>query len=140
MSPDLVDWIWRAAIGLVIALVLYAVKDWRKVRLENELAEGQQEPKVKKAGIEALESQILAMSKAWEEERASMNRRIEELLARLAECDQIVEDKKAQLAAAEATIAEMRRQASEMQAKLATFQEQLERLTTFIEPDKEKNQ
>lgn len=86
MSPELINWIWRAVIGLVVGLVLYAVKDWRRTRAENRLAEATHQPKVNKTGIEALEAQILAMSQAWDQERASKDRHVKELLLELTEC------------------------------------------------------
>lgn len=76
---DVIDLLWKSGIGLFVGLVLYAVKDWRRTRLENELAEETLGPKAKKAGIEALETQILAMSSAWDHERESKNRQIKDL-------------------------------------------------------------
>jgi hypothetical protein len=70
----------------VIGLLLYAVKDWRRTRAENRLAEATHQPRVNKTGIEALEAQIIAMAKAWDEERISKDRRITELQTELGEC------------------------------------------------------
>lgn len=126
MSPELIDWIWRAVIGLVIGLILYAVKDWRRTRAENRLAEATHQPKVNKTGIEALEAQILAMSQAWDEERASKDRRITALKEEQGET-------KDKLATAEGTIVELHERARIMQKHLESLQEQLTRVTALVE-------
>lgn len=123
MSPELVDWMWRAAIGLVIGLILYAVKDRRRTANENKLAEDTMQPRVKKVGIEVLESQILAMSTAWDQERISKDRRFAELLEEHTEC-------RGRIERAEATIGEMKAKAETMAAELEEFKRQL---ATFTE-------
>lgn len=122
MNPTLTDWIWKAVIGLVIGLILYAVKDWRKTRNENELAEETKQPKVKQAGIEALEAQILAMSRAWEEERKSKNEQIKDLKDQHANCRE-------RIASAEDTIEELRDQGEAMKAELTGLKRKLEKVT-----------
>lgn len=91
MNPDLIDWIWRAAIGLVIGLILYGVKDWRRTKLENDLAADTNQPKARKVGIETLESQILTMAKAWDYERDSKNRQITDLEKQHEKCQERID-------------------------------------------------
>lgn len=122
MSGGLTEWIWRAGIGLLIALVLYFVKDYRKSKIENDLAEETKQPTVKKVGIEALESQILAMSKAWDEERLSKDRQIGELKQQHSECRERIEK-------AEGLVEEMKAKAEVMQEELNSFREQLASFT-----------
>lgn len=131
MSPELQDWVWRAAIGLVIALILYGVKDWRKTRNENELAEETRQPKVARAGIETLEAQILAMSKAWEEERASKDRQIDELKEQHADCRQRIDRAEEAVTQAQEKMREAQEKMAEMAKELEKFRRQLEQFTNI---------
>lgn len=85
MSPEVIDILWKAGVGIVAAVVVYAVKDWRRARIENKLAEETRQPKAKKVTIEALDSQILSMAKAWDQERQSKDRTIKGLENELAD-------------------------------------------------------
>jgi chromosome segregation ATPase len=85
LTTGIVDLLWKGAIGFVAALLLYVIRDRRRTKLENDLTEKTQEPKAKKIGLETLELQIVAMSSAWNHERESKDRQIQELEESLSE-------------------------------------------------------
>lgn len=127
MSPEVIDALWKAGIGLLVAVILYSIKDYRRTRIENELASETVEPRARKANIEQLDAQILAMSKAWDEERASKDRRIADL-------EKQFEEASTKLTSAEGTISELRRQAETMRRQIDNFQAKLVRMENMLSP------
>lgn len=68
-------------------LLLYYVRDRRKQRLADELAEQTLGPTVVKAGAEGFQAQLLAVEAAMESERRSKDNVVKDLEARIASRD-----------------------------------------------------
>jgi septal ring factor EnvC (AmiA/AmiB activator) len=79
MSDQIINTAITAFLGMMATVVIFLLRDWRRTRIENKLSEKTIVPKANRVGIEALDAQILAMGKAWDQERVSLNRRIEAL-------------------------------------------------------------
>lgn len=125
MSPEVIDSFAKAFIGLMVGIALFFVRDFRRTRIENKLSEETVAPKTHKVGIEALDVQILAMSKAWELERKSLERRIQSLEDELVETNSELENEKSESDVRRRDLREARRELKETRDALEEVRAEL---------------
>lgn len=106
------------ALGLP-ALFLYYLKDRRKNRAETVLAESTVKDKIDLSSVTSVDAHVGLIQKAFEAERSSMSRHIDDLEERLAASE-------ARLAASEA-------REQQKTAELATMRAELERLRAQVD-------
>lgn len=118
MSPEVIDLLWKAGIGVVVMVVGYAIKDWRRARIENKLAEETRQPKARKVTIEALDSQILSMASAWDQERKSKDRVIAELETELADTKEQLQEARTEIQAQREDIDMLKREIRGLKSRI----------------------
>lgn len=111
--------------SVVGGLVLFVVRDWRMNRAASDVAEKTVEANVAVADIGAADVRLLYAIKAFDAERISLQRQIDDCGRQLERKDQDLAAKDAELSYQAGVIARLRDQMEELQTRLDSAQVQL---------------
>ena len=113
-----------AATGIP-ALLLYWLRDRRRARADASVQEGTVGTRIGRTGVEYLEAQVIAMARAFDEERDSKDRRISDLSKEVRQLRQDVSDRDGLITGLRDQLEEMREQMEQMRDRMAALSEQL---------------
>jgi chromosome segregation ATPase len=119
----------------IIGLIVFFLKDYRQAKADAALAERTIGSRTDAVSTSASEARFALIQKAWDGERESLNRQLEDLRARLnakdvdiAAQDRRIQMQETHIAEQAAEIAELRDQLQQIQAQARALQRQVNAL------------